>query len=291
VDTVAPALEILYPSDGYVTSVPTVEVMGSIALDDEREADIRYIELYINEVPRLFNFLTGTFSQEVMLEEGVNRIEVLAIDPVGNEARAVRTVMLDSQAPYLSVSLGNVRNDPNWNEPVSLSDFIYVSGFTEIGAALTINGVAVEVDTETGSFNYSLDLPAPAGGLRIATTTVLVESVDAAGNMAQYDQDVNRIKAVATGEKGTDTAQWLVLLLALVIFGLSFAGAMSYQRIQAQEEVIEALEARPQMAVTPEGKAVSPPPSRPVRGGRVRHKPAPASKEEVVIDLDKKEGE
>ncbi len=289
VDTVAPALEVLYPRDGYVTNVPTIEVAGSISIDDEREADIRYIELYINEVPRLFNFLSGTFSQEVMLEEGVNRIEVLAIDPVGNEARAVRTVMLDSQAPYLSVSLGNVRNDPNWNEPVSLSDFIYVSGFTEIGAALTINGVAVEVDTETGSFNYSLDLPAPSGGLRIATTTVHVESVDAAGNMAMHEQDVNRIKEVETEEKGVDTAQWLVLLLALVIFGLSFAGAMSYQRIQAQEEVIEALETRPQMAVTAEGKAVSSPPSRPARGGRARHKPA--SKDEVVIDLDKKEGE
>jgi hypothetical protein len=297
VDTVAPAIEVRTPVDGFVTNSPTIEVAGSISLGDERAADIRYIELYISGVPRLFNFQTGEFAQEVALEEGVNHIVVRAIDPAGNVATLTRTVMLDSQAPYLSVQIGNTRMDPNWNEPVSLSDFVYVSGFTEIGAALSVNGVSVQVDRETGSFNYSLDLAAPTGGLKIATTTVRVVATDAAGNAAIREQDVNRLEGTKTTKKaGANTAQWMVLMLALVIFGLSFVGAISYQRIQSQEEMIEALEARPPAAVvTPEGTVASPPPARPVRGGRARQRPEAPKRDEgkegdVVVDLDKDTG-
>jgi hypothetical protein len=296
VDTVAPALEVRTPVDGFVTSSPTIEVSGSISLGDERAADVRFIELHISGVPRLFNFQTGEFAQEVALEEGVNHIVVRAADPAGNEATLTRTVMLDSEAPYLSVQVSNTRMDPNWNEPVSLSDFVYVSGFTEVGAALSVNGVSVQVDRETGSFNYSLDLAAPTGGLRIATTTVSVVATDAAGNAAIREQDVNRLVETGPAKKaGANAAQWMVLMLALVIFGLSFVGAISYQRMQSQEEYIEALEARPQSVVIVEGKAVTPPPARPVRGGRARHKPeAPKGDEgkegDVVVDLDKDTG-
>jgi hypothetical protein len=299
IDTVAPALEVRTPVDGFVTNSPTIEVAGSISLGGERAADVRFIELYVAGVPRLFNFQTGEFAQEVTLEEGVNHILVRAMDPAGNEATLTRTVMLDSEAPYLSVQISNTRMDPNWNEPVSLSDFVYVSGFTEVGAALSVNGVSVQVDRETGSFNYSLDLAAPTGGLRIATTTVRVVATDAAGNAAIREQDVNRLVETGPAKKaGANAAQWMVLMLALVIFGLSFVGAISYQRMQSQEEMIEALEARPPAAtVTPEGKALSPPPARPVRGGRARQKapeaPKPeqgkgaeGGKDDVVVDLE-----
>jgi len=289
VDTVPPALEVRQPSEGYVTNEPAVSVVGTIALDDEREGDIRFLELYINDIPRLFNFQSGEFSQDLMLEEGVNRIVVRAVDLAGNQASVTRTVMLDSQAPYLSVQVGNVRMDPNWNEPVSLSDFVFVAGFTEIGAALTIDGVSVEVDPETGSFNYSMTLPAPAGSLRIATKTIHVVSTDAAGNVATYDKAVNRINIVEKTKEGAGTAQWLVLVLALVIFGLCFAGAIGYQRMQAQEELIEELEAKPAPVVAAGAKAVSPPPARPARGGRARAKPPVEKEDEVVVDLDKEE--
>lgn len=289
VDTVPPALEVRQPADNFVTNEPTVAVVGAIALDDEREGDIRFLELYINDVPRLFNFQSGEFSQDLMLEEGVNRIVVRAVDLAGNQASVTRTVMLDSQAPYLSAQVGNVRMDSNWNEPVSLSDFVYVAGFTEIGAALTIDGVSVEVDAETGSFNYSMTLPEPTGDLRIATKTIRVVSTDPAGNVATHEQAVNRITTVEKTEEGAGTAQWLVLVLALVIFGLSFAGAMGYQRMQAQEELIEELGSKPTPVVTPEGKVVSSPPARPVRGGRARAKPPAEKGDEVVVDLDKEE--
>jgi hypothetical protein len=288
IDTIAPAIEVTYPPEGYMTNVETIDVMGTIL--GTRNEDARYLELYINGIPRLFDYTSGEFSHEVLLDEGVNRIEVEGMDTAGNSESLVRTVMLDSQAPYLSVFVGNVRDDPNWNEPVSLSDFVYVSGFTEIGVALTIDGVSVDVDSETGYFNYTLTLPEPLPGLKIYTKDIVVVSTDAAGNSVTNIEKVNRIEGAAiTTEDETTTAEWLILFLAIVIFGMALAGAYGYNRIQAQQELIEAYDAAPAPArVTSEGKVITPPPARPARGGRARMK-AVEPEDEVVIEMDDEE--
>jgi hypothetical protein len=288
IDTIAPSMEITYPMEGFVTNEPTIDVMGTI-LGTQFE-DARYLELYINNIPRLFDYTSGEFSQEIILEEGVNRIQVMGMDTAGNSASMVRTVMLDSEAPYLSVFIGNVRNDPNWNEPVSLSDFVYVSGFTEIGVVLNIDRVSVDVDPETGYFNYTLALAKPLPGLKISTKDIDVTSTDGAGNSVTLTETVNRIEgASTTSEDTTSTAEWLILFLALVIFGMALAGAYGYNRIQSQEELIEAYESSPGPArVTADGKTITPPPARPARGGRARKPtaPEPVDEDEVVIHVD-----
>jgi hypothetical protein len=291
IDTIPPSLEVTYPIEGFVTNEPTIDVMGTILGTDNEDA--RYLELYINGIPRLFDYTTGEFSQEIILEEGVNRINVMGMDTAGNTASMVRTVMLDSEAPYLSVFIGNVRNDPNWNEPVSLSDFVYVSGFTEIGVVLTIDRVSVDVDPVTGYFNYTLALSKPLPGLKIATKDIEVTSTDSAGNSVTITESVNRIEgASTTTEDTTSTAEWLILFLALVIFGMALAGAYGYNRIQSQEELIEAYETAPATAhVTADGKTITPPPARPARGGRARKPtaPEPVDEDEVVIDIGDEE--
>ena len=292
IDTIAPSLEVTYPMEGFVTNEPTIDVMGTI-MGTELE-DARYLELYINGIPRLFDYNSGDFAQEIILEEGVNRIQIMGMDnPARNTASMVRTVMLDSEAPYLSVFIGNVRNDPNWNEPVSLSDFVYVSGFTEIGVVLTIDRVSVDVNPETGYFNYTLALPKPLPGLKIATKAIEVTSTDGAGNSVMLTETVNRIEgASTTSEDKTSTAEWLILFLALVIFGMALAGAYGYNRIQSQEELIEAYESSPApVRMTADGKAITPPPSRPARGGRARKPtvPEPVDEDEVVIHVDDEE--
>ncbi len=291
VDTIPPVIEILHPPEGFVTNVETINVIGSIA--GTSGEDMRFMELYINGIPRLFDYTTGEFSHEVLLEEGVNRIEFESMDSSGNSDKAVRTVMLDSKAPYLSVFLGNVRQDPNWNEPVSVGDFVYVSGFTEIGAALTIDGVSVDVDSETGYFNYTLSLPKPLPGLKIFTKEIVVTSRDAAGNSVTITEKANRIQGAATKEEDkTTTAEWLILFLAIVIFGMAVAGAYGYNRIQSQHEMIEAYETAPPPArVTPEGKVIAPPPARPARGGRPRPKAPVEEEDEVVIEMEEEEEE
>ena len=291
VDTIAPAIMVTFPTENFVTNVETINVLGTI-LGTPNE-DMRFLELYINGIPRLFDYTSGEFSHEVLLEEGVNRIAFESMDIAGNTERMVRTVMLDSQAPYLSVFVGNVREDPNWNEPVSLSDFVYVSGFTEIGVELTIDGVSVDVDGETGEFNYTLTIPKPLPDLSIFTKEIVVTSTDAAGNSVTIVEKANRLKGSAIAvEEETSTAEWLILFLAVVIFGMALAGAYGYNRIQSQQEMIEAYESAPSPAqITPEGKVITPPPARPARGGRARPRPATpkGEDEEVVIEMNDEE--
>jgi hypothetical protein len=80
VDTLAPAIEVTYPTEGFVTNLDTVTVMGTIT--GTRNEDMRYLELYINGIPRLFDYTSGEFSHEVLLEEGVNRIVIESMDTV-----------------------------------------------------------------------------------------------------------------------------------------------------------------------------------------------------------------
>jgi hypothetical protein len=104
-------------------------------------------------------------------------------------------------------------------------------------------------------------------------------------------EKANRIEGVETTvEDETTTAEWLILFLAVVIFGMALAGAYGYNRIQSQQEMIEAYEAAPPPArVTADGKVITPPPARPARGGRPRPKPPTPEEEEVVIEMDEEE--
>jgi hypothetical protein len=289
VDTTSPTMDVTFPSDDHVTSEETLTVTGTIYLEDEVLEEIRDIELFVAGIPTIFNYMTGDFSLDMMLDEGINRIDVRAVDPAGNEFVIKRMVTLDSMVPYLDAYLGNVRTDPNWNEPVSLSDFVYVTGFTEIGVALTINGVSVEVDSKDGYFNYSLELPPPPSGLKISTTIVRVVSTDEAGNTNIQELPVNRLEGVdVKKEEEISSAEWLVLALALVIFGLTFAGVIGYQRIQTQDELIESMEAREAAIVA--GPPASKPPARPTRGARAR-RPSPSPPEEETVEAEELEGD
>jgi hypothetical protein len=168
-----------------------------------------------------------------------------------------------------------------------------VTGFTEIGAALTVDGVSVDVDDQTGEFNYTLTIPKPLPGLKIFTKDIVVTSTDAAGNAVTVVEKANRIEGATTEEVDeTSTAEWLILFLAIVIFGMALAGAYGYNRIQSQQEMIEAYETAPQPArVTDNGRVISPPPARPARGGRPRPRaPEPVDEEEeIVIETDDEE--
>ena len=287
VDTMAPTVGLTFPPEGYTTNLATMTVVGTLSLDGESAASVRLIDLYIAGSPRLFDLATGEFSQDVQLEEGVNRIAVRAVDGAGNEVTVVRTVMLDSEAPYLSVAIGGTRMDPNWREPVATGPSVRVTGFTEVGASLMVNGVSVQVDTATGSFDYVLELPAPAGGLRITTTVVSVVATDAAGNAQAFEQKVNRVSTPAKGgEGGIGTAEWALLALAMVVFAMSFAGAIVYSRLADQEAVIEELEAD-------HSRSGGAPPGRPARGGTGRRRPGRPQgtiSDDVLVDLEEQGG-
>jgi hypothetical protein len=263
VDSISPTLTVQYPPDDLVTNKDEIRLEGYINPANE---DLSKAQLYVNGVPWSLDKELGTFRGAIALAEGINRITVRAVDIAGNVDEVECRVMHDSEAPFLDVKLQGVRMDPQWNQPVAIHEYVYVTGFTEIGTTPTVNDVFVEVDPETGYFNYTLELPAPTGGAKISTVPIVVMSSDDAGNVAMETLEVNRLKTVKEDEGVATGAEWLVLLLALIIFGMAFIGALAYQRFQTQEEVIVSLEG--QQAEVPSDGTGKPSPRAPPQGRR-----------------------
>ena len=68
----------------------------------------------------------GTFSHEVVLHEGVNEIEVLAIDSVGNTFTEVRTIIKDTVPPILTLT--SPEGDDIYVESTSVEFIGHVTG-------------------------------------------------------------------------------------------------------------------------------------------------------------------
>ena len=268
------------------TNLDSIQFRGLI--QDQTE-EYSGIELFVNNVPWPVDKVEGKFMGEADLEEGYNRLIITALDAAGNSGRAEVSVIRDSTAPFLDVILKGVRTDPSWNEPVALRDYAYVTGYTEIGATVMANGVYMDVDPDSGYFNQTVEIPAPLPGKKVYALAITVTSTDEAGNVASNELVVNRVEGVdEESTSDVSTAEWLVLFLAIVILGIALFGAVAYQRMTTQEEVIEAYQTQPPTMVVTESEAASmPPPKRPSRGGVPRKKVAsPEEEGEIVLEID-----
>ncbi|HEV8594203.1 MAG TPA: Ig-like domain-containing protein [Thermoplasmata archaeon] len=158
VDMTAPNLAITAPANGLLTTSSVVTVQGT--------ADPT-AQIVVNGI--VANNVAGSFSLSLALREGVNLIRVDATDPAGNAATASVSVTLDTTPPIIFVTApadGALTNDP----------VVIVSGFTDPGTAVTIDGSPVVVGG-TGLFSYSVTLPD-------GPHTFDVVAADAAGNEA-----------------------------------------------------------------------------------------------------------
>ena len=240
VDSVFPGLEIVAPVDGLLTNVRELQIEGLITPME----DPKYLELLINGAQYSIG-MDGTISQAIDLADGVNLITIEVADLVGNSVSVTRTVTLDTLPPYLSVMVENTRIDAFLTDPVSLGTFVYVTGFTETGTSLTINGIFVEVDPANGHFNYTMDLPMPQEGSKVSRTLIHVVSADEAGNTAAQEEWVNRLEGERTQEGDGDEENTVtVLVFALLILALSIVIAVGYMRYRSQAELFEDLESQ-----------------------------------------------
>lgn len=91
----------------------------------------------------------GSFEYELFLEEGDNLIRVVATDDVGNLTTQERLVHLKTRPPLLTLNL---------EEGATVGDAtLQVTGRTEAGAAVTVNGQVVPVGA-LGDFQVALNL-------------------------------------------------------------------------------------------------------------------------------------
>jgi flagellar hook assembly protein FlgD len=118
---------------------------------------------------------SGSFSVIYTLKEGDNQIELIAVDPAGNQASLVRKVALLTKPPEVVVL-----NPPDglWINERMLS----VQGTVPAGIRVQVNGTGAEVDEE-GNFNVDVVLDEGENIIR-------VEAIDAVENVSVEERRV-----------------------------------------------------------------------------------------------------
>ncbi len=160
VDTTAPNLEVHHPPDNYYTNESTVVVRATV--DNE-------VIAFLNG-DRVTH--QGTIEVEVDLNEGPNIIEIRLVDAVGHEITYRLTVVLDTEAPGLSIDL------PTTDHIKTNQPGVQVVGTVTGGVdTLTVGGLAAAVDVD-GRFNSTVSLSGEG------PTDIVVEATDLAGNAA-----------------------------------------------------------------------------------------------------------
>jgi hypothetical protein len=167
--TIAPELRITNPPRDYMpTNKAHFTITGVTAPD---------VDLTIQGVPVEVR-PDGNFSGVVNLVSGENAVVVEARDALGNTAKVIIHLVLDTEPPSLVVeSPYSGRTEDS---------AVNVTGRTDVGANLTINGVAVAVD-DKGRFRLTLPL-------RYGDQNITVVASDIAGNEATVNLQVTRVK-------------------------------------------------------------------------------------------------
>ncbi|NOQ54895.1 MAG: hypothetical protein GQ558_09875, partial [Thermoplasmata archaeon] len=159
-DDQPPVFTIKTPTDGTLTSDTEVFVEGSVSNED-LDATI-----YVNG-ERIKQ--EGRFTTTVVLEEGENRIEVLAVDPIGRESVTVIRVIRDTQPPMIAMT------SPRTTEMMTRDGRILISGSAETATYIAINQRQKTI-ADDGSFDIDYELEA-------GPNTLELEVRDKAGNV------------------------------------------------------------------------------------------------------------
>lgn len=118
---------------------------------------------------------SGGFSVEYTLQDGVNRIELVAVDEAGNRASIMREITLLTQPPDITLL-----NPPDglWINQQMLS----VQGTVPLGVQVQVNQAGAEVDAE-GNFNVDVILEQ-------GENIIQVKAYDAVGNISVEERRV-----------------------------------------------------------------------------------------------------
>ena len=172
-----PTLSITSPAPALSTNASNLQVIGSTELSGT--------SVWVNSVKQTLT--NGDFSTSITLSPGVNLVHVVAVDAAGNETVIDRSVTLDQTKPLLSIS-NPVDGSTIYTEP------LYISGHTEAGVSVTINGNSATLTPQAGelsSFYEQLVNYEP-------TSNIAVVATDLAGNTTTINLVVNRFASPGT---------------------------------------------------------------------------------------------
>ncbi len=179
-DANAPSLVVTAPTTT-LTSNPEVTIAGEADFDATVTVNGTAVSL-----------LFGAFSTTLTLSEGTHAIPVVASDAAGNTNTVTVDITVDLTAPSISISA------PSDGATVAVPT-VTVSGSTEAGATLVVNGLEVAVDPD-GDFSVEVALAEGAN-------TITATATDPAGNSASDSVDVTFANPVPGLEEDLDAAE------------------------------------------------------------------------------------
>ncbi len=138
---------------------------------------------------------TATFDLQALLgvnelPERVNSIQIEAVNERGDRSMAYRKLVIDRTAPLLIASGGlDAQNEPmSLNGRVAEHSNVYMTGQTDAGATLVVNGITVPVD-DNGQFSYYAPIE---WGDSEESVAFAMTATDVAGNETVYKFEVMR---------------------------------------------------------------------------------------------------
>jgi hypothetical protein len=191
IDLTTPFINIQSPADNSLGNLIGVKLVGSV----EKGA-----ALLVNQKPVKMD-ANGSFSYDVRLVEGKNQFQFFARDAAGNTNSTTWTLFLDVTPPPLKVYSpvdGLITN----------KDSVTVTGLTEPGATITVDGNAVTVEAD-GTFSYNLTLARGAH-------PIVVNATDAVGNQNTVRRNIlmdNEIRLAVTEPASETTVTNIVIIL------------------------------------------------------------------------------
>jgi flagellar hook assembly protein FlgD len=188
-DTTAPVLTVSTLPDGSWTNNEVLNVSGEVT--DENGLQ----QLVINrDVVTILP--DGSFSYPIVLNDGLNTIDVIATDLAGNQTSDMRTVNLDQDAPIITI----ISPVDNMKMKQTLID---VTGSVDDQSMVTIRVNAVDqVPVAMNGNNFSLQIT-PVYGLN----TIEVTATDLAGNTSTAKRTVtfdDRNPSLSVTDPGQD---------------------------------------------------------------------------------------
>lgn len=197
VDTAAPSLTITSPAVG-ITNNPSVQVAGTTEPNATVTVDGVGVTVDAN----------GAFSRTMTLAEGDHSIDVVATDLAGNDRTEVVEITVDTTDPVVSI------DSPADGSTVSTAT-VTVTGTTEAGATLTLNGDSVTVGSD-GSFSAEVTLDQGAN-------TITAEATDAAGNAA-----TDTISVTYTPGLFGLAPEMFYLIIGIIVAAVVIVGLVAY---------------------------------------------------------------
>ena len=199
--------EVIFDLEEEITAQPWIN--GRVKMKGDGSYDV-----FVNGEKKLEN-QTQTGDCQVELEDGENEVVFLLTDGRDNKKEFVKKVYVDTVPPALSVS-------ESLDHLITTRSYVYVSGYSESGALLMLNGRTVEM--HQGYFNEKVEL-------MFGENEILLTASDLAGNMSVYRAEVR----YEINRKGRKELYIVTLTVTALIFVYLIVFVKGYPRRKIEE--------------------------------------------------------